>query len=112
MAKVQEAKETPSVKVLDQANLPEKKSFPPRMLIIFLASCFSFVGGSVWVLARARWEQTEPGHPGKVLAKEVFRSVNSKMPWSTPNGSHLHSMVHTVWVRFARRPKVGDADEG
>ena len=32
-AKVQEAKETPSVKVLDAANIPEKKSYPPRLVI-------------------------------------------------------------------------------
>src|SRR4029077_15105148 len=33
LAKVQEAKETPTVKVLDPPNIPEKKSFPPRGLI-------------------------------------------------------------------------------
>ena len=32
LAKVQEAKEVPSVKVLDAAVVPTKKSFPPRML--------------------------------------------------------------------------------
>ena len=31
LAKVQEAKETPSVKVLDVAKVPEKKAFPPRL---------------------------------------------------------------------------------
>ena len=30
LAKVQEAKEIPSVKVLDQPDVPERKSFPPR----------------------------------------------------------------------------------
>src|SRR6202047_11587 len=33
-AKVQEAKEIPTVKVLDHADVPDKKSFPPRLVII------------------------------------------------------------------------------
>ncbi len=37
LAKVQEAKETPSIKVLDSPDTPEKKSFPPRLFIIALA---------------------------------------------------------------------------
>jgi capsule polysaccharide export protein KpsE/RkpR len=112
MAKVQEAKETPSVKVLDKANLPEKKSFPPRMLIIFLTTCLTFVGGVFWVHLRAHWERTEPDHPGKLLAQEVYRTVNAHMPWSTPNGSRLHAFVHTAWVRVARRPGANESREG
>jgi capsule polysaccharide export protein KpsE/RkpR len=103
MAKVQEAKETPSVKVLDSANVPETKSFPPRLAIIFLALCLTAVGGAVWVLQRARWERTDANDPRKVLALEVFRTVNAKMPWSTPNGSRFHTMTHKAWVRLARR---------
>jgi len=40
LAKVQEAKEIPAVKVLDAAVVPTKKSFPPRLLIVFLRSGF------------------------------------------------------------------------
>src|SRR5260370_1139180 len=43
LVKVQEAKETPSVKVLDVAALPEKKPFPPRLLITFLGTYFPFL---------------------------------------------------------------------
>ena len=35
LAKVEEAKEIPTVKVLDVANIPDKKSFPPRLSIMF-----------------------------------------------------------------------------
>jgi len=110
MAKVQEAKETPTVKVLDHANLPEKKSFPPRLAIIFLGVCLSAVGGAVWVVKRARWERTDPRDPGKVLALEVFRTVNAKMPWSTPNGSRLHALTHRAWVRLARKQSQAEVE--
>ena len=43
MAKVNEAREIPSVKVLDPAEVPEKKSFPPRTLIVLGGMCLAFV---------------------------------------------------------------------
>ena len=38
MAKVQEAKEIPTVKVLDPPQIPDKKSYPPRTLIVFVGT--------------------------------------------------------------------------
>jgi uncharacterized protein involved in exopolysaccharide biosynthesis len=46
MAKIAEAKETPSVKVLDPSNLPEKKSGPHRLSIALLGGILSFAFGS------------------------------------------------------------------
>src|SRR5207302_3851278 len=60
LAKVQEAKETPSVKVLDPGTVPEKKSFPPRLLIMLLGP---FLAGSlcvVWVVGTDHWNQADP----------------------------------------------------
>lgn len=111
MAKVQEAKETPTVKVLDHANLPEKKSFPPRVVVIFLTLCLSVISGGLWVIGRARWERTDVNDPGKVLATEVFQKVNAKLPWSTPNGSRFHAMTHKAWTRFARKRSGETSDE-
>jgi capsule polysaccharide export protein KpsE/RkpR len=107
LAKVQEAKETPSVKVLDPARIPERKSFPPRLLIMFLCTFLALAGAAVLVLAKARWEQVDAQDPGKVFAQEVFQSVNSQMPWAAPNGSRLQAMTHRVWSRLARRNDSG-----
>src|SRR6266849_2059111 len=52
LAKVQEAKETPSVKVLDAASLPERKSFPPRTLLALLGGLL--VSGAVAMIIVAR----------------------------------------------------------
>jgi len=38
LARIQEAKEIPTIKVVDAADLPEKKSFPPRLLITCLVT--------------------------------------------------------------------------
>ncbi len=109
LAKVQEAKETPSVKILDPAYVPERKAFPPRTLITLTCAFFALLAGCVWIVGRKRWEQIEANDPGKVFARDVFRSVNSAMPWATPNGSSWQAMTHRAWLRMARR-KAADVE--
>lgn len=86
LAKVEEAKEIPQVKVLDAPNLPQKKSFPPRTLLILLATALALAGGVTWVLGRARWEDTDPSDPGKLFAQEVFGTLKASLPWGSRNG--------------------------
>jgi capsule polysaccharide export protein KpsE/RkpR len=77
LAKVEEARETPSVKVLDVGDVPERKSFPPRTLFAVLGMIFFFSVGCVWVLGNAKWQQIDPRHPGKMLAEEIVQTVRS-----------------------------------
>jgi len=91
LAKVQEAKETPSVKVLDPARIPEKKSFPPRLVIMVLGTFLAFGLSVVWVLGSARWEEADPQDPRKILAREVAatvraRATKARMRWASRNG--------------------------
>ena len=102
LTKVEEAKETPSVKVLDLADMPEKPSFPPHMLIALGCSMLAFAGAVLIVLARARWDQTDLAHPAKVLAREVVQTMDANMPWATPNGSHFQAIAHRIWDSFSR----------
>jgi uncharacterized protein involved in exopolysaccharide biosynthesis len=83
LAKVQEAKETPSVKVLDAAVVPEEKSFPPRSLIAALGGLVLFCAAVVFVLVRERWNETDPSDPGKIFAREVFGSVHPSAFWTS-----------------------------
>jgi len=100
LAKVQEAKETPSVKVLDAPNFPERKSFPPRVLIIFLCACFAFTAGAVWIIARSQWQKVDAQNPRKIFVQDVFHVCNQAMPWSPPNGSKWQAATHRVWVKI------------
>src|SRR5207244_7264450 len=77
LAKVQEAKETPSVDVLDPANIPEKKSFPPRSVIMFLGTFLTLALSIVWVLGSAHWEEVDPQDPRKVFAEEVAGALKA-----------------------------------
>ncbi len=108
LAKVQEVKETPSVKVLDPASVPEEKSFPPRLLIIFLGTCMAFVAGMAWLFLNSFWDETDPEDPRRVFALEVYRSAASRMAWTSPNGSRIGVAIQRVWTRFNGRPSVSE----
>ena len=91
LAKVQEAKEIPTVKVLDEPTVPEKKSFPPRLLIIFMGTTIVFAAATTWVLGKTRWDQTDSNDPRKVFAQEVFTTVKARLPQFSRNGSGNHT---------------------
>ena len=101
LAKVQEAKETPSVKILDVPIVPERKAFPPRLLIMILGAFFSLALGTVWVLGRARWEEMSPQHPGKLLAQEVVTKIRADFRLTSGNGSGMRHKI--LW--FTRPSK-------
>ena len=111
LARVQEVKDTPNVKVLDEAQVPEKKSFPPRLLIIFLCTFLALAGAMVFTLGQARWAEVDAAAPGKILAQEVFQTVNARMPWATPNGSRMQTATHRVWAKLVLRRSVATDKE-
>lgn len=86
LAKVQEAKEIPSVKVLDAPVVPELKSFPPRLLIMLLGTFLTTMAALLWVLGAAHWHETDAQDPGKVLAAEVIHTIAARLPWGSSNG--------------------------
>jgi uncharacterized protein involved in exopolysaccharide biosynthesis len=103
LAKVEEAKETPSVRVLDDAHIPETKSFPPRLIIIFLCTGMALAGAAIFVIAQSRWVKLDSADPGKILVRDVVHSVQAGMPWAPPNGSRVQAMTHRMWLKIARR---------
>jgi hypothetical protein len=74
-AKVQEARENPYVEVLDLPEVPERKSFPPRLLIVAAGTGSAVILSGIWILGVPRWRETDPRHPGMALAREVFGTV-------------------------------------
>src|SRR5207249_9904414 len=97
MAKVQEVKEIPTVKVLDAANIPDKKSFPPRLFIIFLGTTFVLALAATWVFGNALWQETEADDPRKMFARDVFLTVTARIPRFSRNGSGIESVSSKFW---------------
>jgi uncharacterized protein involved in exopolysaccharide biosynthesis len=79
LAKVQEAKEIPTVKVLDSANIPDRKSYPPRLLIVLLGTALAFCIGIIRIFSTSIWNEMDPSDPGKVFAREVMQTVRSRV---------------------------------
>jgi capsule polysaccharide export protein KpsE/RkpR len=85
VAKIEEAKEIPTVKVLDSPSWPETKSSPHRTLIVLLGMLLSLSGSVVWVFGTAAWQHMDPEDPRKQLAQEMASRCN------------------TVWFRWTDR---------
>ena len=102
IAKVEEARETPSVKVLDTADVPERKSFPPRMLLVLWAPCWCWllaaVGSWLGTLAGSR-----SGDPRKVLALDVIQTYKRhhgfRDPWISSR-----TVLPTIFTRETGGP--------
>lgn len=77
LAKIQEAKEIPTVKVLDAPSLPEKKSFPPRMVIMVIGMLLATTTVGLGILIAGTWRKIDPLDPRKKFFVMVFRHVRS-----------------------------------
>src|ERR1700722_10406 len=75
LAKIQEAKEVPSVQAFDVGEVPERKSGPPRLLIMMIGAVFFFATGAAWVLGSAAWHQVNPDDPRKQFAEHIGRET-------------------------------------
>jgi capsule polysaccharide export protein KpsE/RkpR len=81
MAKIQEAKELPIVRVMDAGVAPEKRSSPIRSLIVSGCVFGAFVLACLWVLGKYRWQQVPVDDSYRLLAADVageFRSIVAK----------------------------------
>jgi uncharacterized protein involved in exopolysaccharide biosynthesis len=78
LAKVQEAKEIPTIKILDQPELPEKKSFPPRSILVVGGTVLFTILGAGWVVGRAYWLHVRAAHPEKSPLLTLFASSNER----------------------------------
>jgi uncharacterized protein involved in exopolysaccharide biosynthesis len=93
LAKVQEAKEIPPVKVLDPPSYPERRSFPPRAVIIIAVVVFALLAHVGLLISREEWELTPPNNPRKQAAQRLllaFKEMrNHSIAWTAPeNGRH------------------------
>jgi capsule polysaccharide export protein KpsE/RkpR len=101
LAKVEEAKETPSVKVLDSASVPERKVFPPRLVVICLSMGVAFLAGIAAITAKEKWRRIPPGDPIKMFVLEVLHSVRASASWAVP-GASWQLRIYRVWKKVFR----------
>ncbi len=90
LAKVEEAKETPSVKVIDLPDVPENKSSPHRAWIALAGAGACFLLSSLWIAGGDYWRQIDPQDSGKVLTLEMLASMKMRWPFQGTDG-HGHT---------------------
>ncbi|MHB1677558.1 MAG: GumC family protein [Sulfuriferula sp.] len=72
MAKLDEAKEAAIIQVVDKAPVPEKKSKPKRVLIVFLSTILGLFVGIVWAFFKEASESAQQ-NPEQAERLKLFR---------------------------------------
>jgi capsule polysaccharide export protein KpsE/RkpR len=79
LARIQEAKDVPVVSVIDSPGIPEKKSFPPRLLVTALLTLISTSIAAALLLAWQRCLQISPSDPRRVLARRIYSTLSAAL---------------------------------
>ena len=106
IAKVQEAKEVPSVKVLDPPEIPERKVFPPRILLACLGGVLAMVIGAGWIVGSDGWERIDPQDPGKLLVLHMARSVKPQLEYVVQQGTSFSARTKRIFARSQEEAEV------
>ena len=83
VAKVQEAKEIPSVRLLDPPRVPERKAWPPRALIALLGGMLGFIVAVLSVLGERAYAALDPGDP----RRSILTQMTALAPWRSRRSS-------------------------
>ncbi|HET6145871.1 MAG TPA: Wzz/FepE/Etk N-terminal domain-containing protein [Candidatus Acidoferrales bacterium] len=87
LAKVQEAKETPSVKVIDAPDVPEKYSFPRPSWVIIGGTLLFLLSGIAWIFGSKHWKGIDSRDPAKSFVIEIASSLKAFLPSTAANGN-------------------------
>jgi capsule polysaccharide export protein KpsE/RkpR len=78
MARLEEAKDVPVVRVIDPPGIPEKKSFPPRVILSAVLAFLAFAATSAFLLLREHWANVDNADPRKRLADAITGSIRRR----------------------------------
>jgi uncharacterized protein involved in exopolysaccharide biosynthesis len=94
-ARVQEAKEIPTVRVLDAANVPQRKSSPHRSVIMILGTLLYLIAAFIAVLIVSVWEKTDASDERKKLVIELAGAMLNPQRrfWRLPGMGWVHTRL-------------------
>jgi capsule polysaccharide export protein KpsE/RkpR len=90
VARVQEAKEIPTVKVLEVAKPPERRSGPHRALIVLAGLFLSFCAAGAWLFAREGWNNMDPEDSRKILLQDIADTIKGSKAWKKAHAVCAH----------------------
>jgi len=89
LAKVEEAKETPSVKVLDPAEVPLKKSYPPRTVVVIIGTAIAFALSAISIIGGVHWQEIDPQDERKIFMQEIVTVTKAGILRVWQNGTRV-----------------------
>lgn len=94
-ARVQEAGETPAARVLDVADVPERKSGPSHRLAVMIGAILSLLVACIAVAVQFVWEGMDPQEEPKKLMTEVAAATMDRRRWywSLPGLTRVHRLL-------------------
>jgi capsule polysaccharide export protein KpsE/RkpR len=79
LARIQEAKDTPVISVIDAPGIPEKKSFPPRLVVAMVLTCIATGLCCALLLAHYRWTLLNADDPRKQLIQAIIDTLRTRL---------------------------------
>lgn len=78
MARVEEAKEIPTVRVLDAADIPLRRIAPRHMVIVALGTLLSLILALIYAVGSNGWDKMDEQQEPKKLLREIADSVRQR----------------------------------
>jgi uncharacterized protein involved in exopolysaccharide biosynthesis len=72
-ARIQEAKELPTVRVMDRAAPPERKSGPFRTVIVVFSTMLGVVLACCWLAGKSAWQQVPAEDERRLVVEDMVR---------------------------------------
>ena len=108
LAKIQEAKELPTIKVLDEALVPEVKASPNRLLITILGALFAALLACAYVMVSFRLQTMGDSHLFNLFGLEIRQGLTSDLQlldrWTPAWVRRLVSNIRARRFRRSVRP--------
>ncbi|WP_109486316.1 GumC family protein [Occallatibacter savannae] len=76
LARIQEAKDVPVVRVIDAPGIPEKKSFPPRTVLCVVLTTLTMMITAGLIIGRFRWREMSPVDERRILGAEIMEELH------------------------------------
>jgi capsule polysaccharide export protein KpsE/RkpR len=103
LAKIEEAKELPTIKILDEANVPETRTSPKRRPITLFGGIVALIMAIGYIMLTARLNTISPSHPVNLFGLELRHGLEED--WAALRSRIPKSILHfasSVRARIAR----------
>jgi hypothetical protein len=64
--------------VIDEPLVAEKKSFPPRLIMILVLTMLAVGATAFYIILNSMWDHLSPSDPRKVLVRDMGNSLGAR----------------------------------